>query len=58
MAMIGGGQCFKEIAAAWGISIKTVGYHWAQAKAACNFESVVDAAHYALAHGWVRNKYK
>jgi DNA-binding NarL/FixJ family response regulator len=54
---IGLGETVKEIAFSLGISPKTVEYHWATAKAGCNFQSVVDAVHYALAHGWIQNKY-
>ena len=51
------GKTTKEIAFELGIASKTVEYHWQKIKSLYRFWSVIDAAHYALSRGWVRNKY-
>ena len=55
VTMLGQGLCVKEVASILGITDKTVASHWAVAKTVLGFKSYVDAAHYCLAHGLIRN---
>jgi DNA-binding NarL/FixJ family response regulator len=54
---IASGFCLKEIADHIGRSVDTVEFHWKNAKQKYNLKTYVDAAHFALSRGWVRNKY-
>lgn len=47
------GRSTKEIATLWGISPKTVEYHWAIAKAKYGLRSPVDAVKYTIRQGWI-----
>jgi DNA-binding NarL/FixJ family response regulator len=53
------GQCLslKEIASLLRISSKAVEFHWGNCKRLYGFRCYQDAAHYALAKGWIRNEF-
>lgn len=48
--LIGSGMALKEIAREFGVSTKTVEYHWAKAKVDFGFQCYQDVTKYAIKH--------
>lgn len=51
--LLGSGQSLKEIAFSFHVSLKTVEYHWALAKAEFGFECYQDVTRYAIKHNLI-----